>query len=744
MDLHSILNDHNNTNQEDKKTVQPDPSTVPTTAPKGTPSSSGAGGYPNSAALAPNYNFTYDFTNLLGQQGALPAAHPHPLNHSMTTPGSIPFIQQFPAQAQQALGQQYKNFYQHPETTARAPQGRDWRGSNGSNPSAKEQGSSSKAGKDHKIDEKRVARVEEVQIALRIIQRFYNSEIRNDIGHLEGGVSLTEFPEQPVIFSMDAYENPSSWNSIWKPEMVERIFPDFCLRDQKNDVDLKKSIREFRRHTENTSPDNREEIWFATDLPLTHQASCLNSKKNRNCLGCSSFWKSVQLIQEDLRPWGNPDLLHYDPEHSETFQGHIAMNGSFIPPTVAMLACDTVNTLNYSDDREALALWGFVSPSDRHKLSEDESLGMGLFDQKTLVDPLLLEKKAKILWGIQKQGQTVVVPSGWTYFVVYTGSGLHFSSSWNILRLKHIMDARREVERNRTIGLYRPVNVSSLVVNASYQMLDELEMAETTNTKLSICNSMLKLQPILRTLILEELLGEHINLSSLNVLIYDLAVDKFVMNGRRNPTLSVSVMNEVFEIRATPFSGIDADTEEDEEDLQFYCSICKYILFNTRRTSTSTKGFHMCEGCYNTRGKKPSMKMKRFRKQTVQSILDLSQSIHLVLLEHEQTGREPAPSPVVSSKKRDRKEMKEAEPEPENYDEEVIDCICGNNKDLGFMISCEKCYAWLHGKCVGISKRNEPEMYYCPRCVKKAPVAINAKLSPKDISPTEKLREYNL
>jgi hypothetical protein len=37
------------------------------------------------------------------------------------------------------------------------------------------------------------------------------------------------------------------------------------------------------------------------------------------------------------------------------------------------------------------------------------------------------------------------------------------------------------------------------------------------------------------------------------------------------------------------------------------------------------------------------------------------------------------------------------------------------------MISCEKCFAWLHGKCVGISKRNEPDEYYCPRCVKKNP-----------------------
>jgi len=59
------------------------------------------------------------------------------------------------------------------------------------------------------------------------------------------------------------------------------------------------------------------------------------------------------------------------------------------------------------------------------------------------------------------------------------------------------------------------------------------------------------------------------------------------------------------------------------------------------------------------------------------------------------------------------------------------------------MISCEKCFAWLHGKCVGISKRNEPEIYYCPRCVKRSTI-INAKLSPKNFSPEEKLKEYKL
>jgi len=53
----------------------------------------------------------------------------------------------------------------------------------------------------------------------------------------------------------------------------------------------------------------------------------------------------------------------------------------------------------------------------------------------------------------------------------------------------------------------------------------------------------------------------------------------------------------------------------------------------------------------------------------------------------------------------------------EEYMDEVINCVCGVNKDLGYMISCERCLSWLHGKCVNISRRNEPSEYYCPNCV---------------------------
>lgn len=159
----------------------------------------------------------------------------------------------------------------------------------------------------------------------------------------EGGSSLDWSQETPVILTPTAYESQSGWATLWKPEQAEKLQPEFFVRDQKNGRDHKKSLAEFKRHADTVQ--NEDEIWYAKDLPIMHQLSCMNSKKNKNCMGCSPFWKCVQTIQDDIRPWGSSDLLHYEPEHSETFLGYIAMNGSFSPQQTEMLACDGANTL---------------------------------------------------------------------------------------------------------------------------------------------------------------------------------------------------------------------------------------------------------------------------------------------------------------------------------------------------------------------------------------------------------------
>jgi hypothetical protein len=54
----------------------------------------------------------------------------------------------------------------------------------------------------------------------------------------------------------------------------------------------------------------------------------------------------------------------------------------------------------------------------------------------------------------------------------------------------------------------------------------------------------------------------------------------------------------------------------------------------------------------------------------------------------------------------------------EDDEDDRIDCICGRNDDRGFMLFCDRCRVWLHGKCVNITKKTVPEVFVCPRCLK--------------------------
>jgi hypothetical protein len=48
---------------------------------------------------------------------------------------------------------------------------------------------------------------------------------------------------------------------------------------------------------------------------------------------------------------------------------------------------------------------------------------------------------------------------------------------------------------------------------------------------------------------------------------------------------------------------------------------------------------------------------------------------------------------------------------------EVIHCKCGNHTSIGFMIQCEVCLCWQHGKCMSIeSNEKTPKHYSCWIC----------------------------
>jgi len=48
----------------------------------------------------------------------------------------------------------------------------------------------------------------------------------------------------------------------------------------------------------------------------------------------------------------------------------------------------------------------------------------------------------------------------------------------------------------------------------------------------------------------------------------------------------------------------------------------------------------------------------------------------------------------------------------------VTQCLCGHLDESEYMIQCERCHAWQHGECVGISQEDVPEQYLCYGCIK--------------------------
>jgi hypothetical protein len=73
-----------------------------------------------------------------------------------------------------------------------------------------------------------------------------------------------------------------------------------------------------------------------------------------------------------------------------------------------------------------------------------------------------------------------------------------------------------------------------------------------------------------------------------------------------------------------------------------------------------------------------------------------------------------------SSKKGSQKASADPSDNEEGEDDSIIRCVCGATADdEGWpMICCDRCEAWQHNLCMGISERDEelPEKYYCEVC----------------------------
>ena len=59
----------------------------------------------------------------------------------------------------------------------------------------------------------------------------------------------------------------------------------------------------------------------------------------------------------------------------------------------------------------------------------------------------------------------------------------------------------------------------------------------------------------------------------------------------------------------------------------------------------------------------------------------------------------------------------------------MVYCICRKPDNGDFMICCDVCEEWFHGKCVGISKKQSKviKKYSCPKCVHRQPIVYSSK-----------------
>lgn len=59
------------------------------------------------------------------------------------------------------------------------------------------------------------------------------------------------------------------------------------------------------------------------------------------------------------------------------------------------------------------------------------------------------------------------------------------------------------------------------------------------------------------------------------------------------------------------------------------------------------------------------------------------------------------------------------EPEAEvRLADESVYCVCRTRDDGSFMINCDFCQDWFHGRCVGIRERvgDLVDVFVCPNC----------------------------
>jgi hypothetical protein len=72
-------------------------------------------------------------------------------------------------------------------------------------------------------------------------------------------------------------------------------------------------------------------------------------------------------------------------------------------------------------------------------------------------------------------------------------------------------------------------------------------------------------------------------------------------------------------------------------------------------------------------------------------------------------------------------------------EEEEVYCLCRKPDNGDFMIGCDFCNEWYHGKCVGVSRKQAGDIkrYSCPKCQPKQPIVYAPRRQDDDYSSQE-------
>ena len=87
--------------------------------------------------------------------------------------------------------------------------------------------------------------------------------------------------------------------------------------------------------------------------------------------------------------------------------------------------------------------------------------------------------------------------------------------------------------------------------------------------------------------------------------------------------------------------------------------------------------------------------------------------------QHTKANEEPEP---VKKRGKGRQSKAAKAQEEEEEEDAIIRCICGyvkeDKKDKRAMICCDKCLAWQHNICMGLSDEEDqqPDSYFCEQC----------------------------